>query len=123
MYRTHTLDKLRKDDVGTQVTLSGWVHRRRDHGGMIFIDLRDRYGLTQIVSDPSFNEESHAIMEDLRPEFVIKIVGTVRERPNGQANPDMLTGDIEVLIDSVEILNRSETPPFEIGQDKPVNEE
>jgi aspartyl-tRNA synthetase len=123
MYRTHTLDQLRKADVGTQVTLSGWVHRRRDHGGMIFIDLRDRYGLTQIVSDPSLNAESHALMEDLRPEFVIKIMGVVRERPNDQANADMLTGDIEVLIDSVEILNRSETPPFEIGQDKPVNEE
>ena len=123
MYRTHLLNQLRKENVGKSVTLSGWVHRRRDHGGMIFIDLRDRYGLTQIVSDPTHNEKAHALMENLRPEYVIKIDGVVRARPEGQANPNMETGEIEVLIDRVEILNESMTPPFEIDQDKPVNEE
>jgi len=123
MYRTHTLNQLRATDAGQTVTLSGWVHRRRDHGGMIFIDLRDRYGLTQIVSDPVNQPDAHVIMESLRPEFVIKVTGKVRLRPEGQSNPSMVTGEVEVLIDSVEILNKAVTPPFEIDQEKMVNEE
>jgi aspartyl-tRNA synthetase len=123
MYRTHTLNQLRLSEKGAQVTLSGWVNNRRDHGGLIFIDLRDRYGITQIVSDPSHNEDAHNLMDGLRSEYVVKVTGTVRPRPDGQANPNMETGEIEVLIDEVIVLNKSETPPFEIGQDKPVNEE
>jgi aspartyl-tRNA synthetase len=123
MYRTNTCDQLRASDVGTTVILSGWVHRRRDHGGLIFVDIRDRYGLTQVVSDPANNTESHSVMESLRSEFVVKVTGTVRLRPEGMANPNMETGEIEVLINEVEILNKSLTPPFEIDQDKNVNEE
>jgi len=123
MYRTHLLNELTKEHVGQSVTLSGWVHRRRDHGGLIFIDLRDRYGLTQIVSDPSANSDAHAIMEGLRSEYVVSVTGVVRERPAGQENDKMATGEIEVLIDSVRVLNAAKTPPFEIDQDKNVNEE
>jgi aspartyl-tRNA synthetase len=123
MYRTHTLDQLRAEHDGQQVTLSGWVHQRRDHGGLIFIVLRDRYGLTQIVSDPQNNNEVHNLMDSLRSEFVVKVTGTVRRRPEGMANPDMETGDIEVLVSEIEVLNKSKTPPFEIDQDKTVGED
>jgi aspartyl-tRNA synthetase len=123
MYRSHTLDQLRASDDGQSVTLSGWVHRRRDHGGLIFIDLRDRYGLTQIVSDPANNESAHAVMESVRSEYVLKITGTVRKRPEGMTNDTMETGDVEVLVDAVEILNEALTPPFEIDQDRQVGED
>ncbi len=123
MYRTHTLDKLRASNDGEKVTLSGWVHQRRDHGGLIFVVLRDRYGVTQTVSDPQNNADVHNTMDSLRSEYVVMITGTVRKRPEGMTNPDMETGEIEVLVDEVTILNKSETPPFEIDQDKPVGEE
>ena len=123
MYRTNTCGELTAKDEGKTVTLSGWVHRRRDHGGVIFIDLRDRYGLTQVVFDPEFHKESHAAAEDVRPEFVLKVSGEVRKRIEGQANQNMKTGEIEVYINEVEILNESKTPPFEIDQEKDVNEE
>lgn len=86
MFRTHTCNDLTLALDGQEVTLCGWVHRRRDHGGMIFIDLRDRYGLTQIVSDPKASEESHKIADEVRPEFVVKITGIVRSRPEGMRN-------------------------------------
>jgi aspartyl-tRNA synthetase len=123
MYRTHNCGQLRKSDDGKTVTLSGWVHRRRDHGELIFIDLRDRYGLTQIVFNPAENKEAHKIAEEARPEFVLKVTGTVGPRPAGSENKNMGTGDIEVRITDAEILNKSKTPPFEIDQDKEVNEE
>ena len=123
MYRTNTCRELTAKDEGKTVTLSGWVHRRRDHGGLIFIDLRDRYGLTQVVFDPKFNKESHATAEDVRPEYVLKVTGEVRKRIEGQANPNMKTGEIEIYINEIEILNESKTPPFEIDQEKDVNEE
>lgn len=123
MYRTHLLNQLRDRDVGQKVTLSGWVHRRRDHGGLIFVDLRDFYGLTQVVTDPEHNKEAHENLDAVRPEFVVRIEGTVRKRPDGMTNSDMDTGAIEVLVDEVEILNKAKTPPFEVDQDKPVNEE
>jgi aspartyl-tRNA synthetase len=123
MYRTHKCNELKKSDTKSTVTLSGWIHRRRDHGELIFIDLRDRYGLTQIVFDPSENKEVHALAEKMRPEWVIKVTGVVRERPNDQANPNMESGEIEVLISEVGILNESKTPPFEIDQDKHIGEE
>ncbi|MBU0578303.1 aspartate--tRNA ligase [Patescibacteria group bacterium] len=123
MYRTNTCGQLTAKDEGKTVTLSGWVHRRRDHGGVIFIDLRDRYGLTQIVFDPEFHKESHAIAEGVRSEYVLKVTGEVRKRIEGQENKNMETGAIEVYINEIEVLNESKTPPFEIDQEKPVNEE
>lgn len=123
MYRTHTCGDLRLSDKGKTVTLSGWVHRRRDHGGIIFIDLRDRYGLTQIVFDPKVNDEAWKTADSVRPEFVLKVKGEVRKRIEGQDNKNLSTGEIEVYIDEIEILNQSKTPPFEIDQEKAVNEE
>lgn len=123
MLRTHTCGELRKSDNTNEVTLCGWVHRRRDHGGIIFIDLRDRYGLTQIVFDPEESGEAHHIGETIRSEYVIKVTGHVRPRLEGMENKNMDTGDIEVLISHVEILNTSETPPFEIDQEKDVRED
>ena len=123
MYRTHTCGELRASHDSKTVTLSGWVHRRRDHGELIFIDLRDRYGLTQIVFDPALNKEAHALAETVRPEYVLKVTGTVGVRPTGQQNKDLATGEIEVRISEIDILNKAKTPPFEIDQNKEVNEE
>jgi aspartyl-tRNA synthetase len=123
MYRTHTCNDLNLSNVGQTVTLSGWVHRRRDHGGIIFIDLRDRYGLTQIVFDPEFDQSALEVADKVRPEYVLKVTGEVRKRLEGQDNANMATGEIEVYIKQIEILNTAKTPPFEIDQDKPVNEE
>ena len=123
MYRTHTCNELRLSDQGKSVTLSGWVHRRRDHGGLIFIDLRDHYGLTQIVFDPAFNKESWKTAEGLRSEYVLQVTGDVKKRINGQTNSKMKTGEIEIYINKIKILNKSKTPPFEIDQEKKVGEE
>jgi aspartyl-tRNA synthetase len=123
MFRTFTCGELTDKNVGEEVVLSGWVHRRRDHGGVIFIDLRDRYGLTQIVSDPVNFKEVHELMDGARPEYVLKIKGKVGLRPGNNANTNMPTGMIEVLVTEAEILNESLTPPFEIDQDKDVSEE
>src|SRR3989338_2265910 len=123
MYRTHTCDQIRDTHQGQSVTLAGWVHRRRDHGGLIFVDLRDRYGLTQIVSDPRNDETMHAVMDAVRSEYVIQVTGTVRLRPDGMENAGMDTGKVELLVSEVKILNEALTPPFEIDQEKTVNEE
>lgn len=123
MQRTHRNDQLTAKNIGETVTLTGWVHHRRDHGGMIFIDLRDRYGLTQIVTDPTKEKTAHDIADEVRPEFVIRVTGEVRSRPEGQANPNLATGEIEVLIKHFEIVNRAKTPPFEIDHETGVNEE
>lgn len=123
MYRTHTCGELTAAQKGEKVTLSGWVNRRRDHGGLIFIDLRDRYGITQVVFDPSNDKDSHTIADDVRPEFVLKIEGVVRMRPKDQENPKMATGEIEILGDGIEIFSRAKTPPFEVDSDKPVGED
>ena len=96
------------------VTLFGWVHRRRDHGGVIFIDMRDREGLVQIVCDPD-NEVAFQSAEEIRNEFVLKIIGLVRHRPKGTVNTNLTSGEIEVLTQSIEILNTSKTPPFHDG--------
>lgn len=122
MHRTHTCGELRKSHEGKSVTLAGWVHRRRDHGGLIFIDLRDRYGITQIVSDPK-NSALHATATSLRSEFVVQFTGKVRLRPKENINTDHATGEIEILAEQLEILNSSKTPPFEIDIEKDVNEE
>lgn len=116
--RSHTCGELRKKDIQTIVTLSGWVNRRRDHGGLIFIDLRDRFGLTQLVFDPNKAPLAHAQAESLRPEWVITIKGIVIARAEGMTNPKLETGDIEVVIQEMEILSKSKTPPFSICDDQ-----
>jgi aspartyl-tRNA synthetase len=100
----------------------GWVHRRRDHGGVIFVDLRDREGLVQVVFNPDTSPDSHAEAHKIRSEFVLAIRGRVRRRPEGMENPDLLTGKIEVLVEELEILNESKTPPFMLNEDMEVSE-
>lgn len=120
--RTHKCGELNTQHLDSSVQLCGWVHRRRDHGGVIFIDLRDRSGLVQIVFDPDY-AETFALAESVRSEYVLKIQGKVRHRPEGTVNPKMFTGEIEILVNQLEVLNESETPPFPIESDIEVNEE
>lgn len=122
MLRSHTCGELTGKADGQEVTLCGWVHRRRDHGGLIFIDLRDKYGFTQIVIDPE-NADIFKIAETVRPEWVLKITGKVRKRLEGAERDDNPTGEIEVLVMEMKVLNQAKTPPFEIDQDKDVGEE
>ncbi len=122
MLRTHTCGELTAQQLKKTVTLAGWVHRRRDHGGLIFIDLRDRYGLTQVVVDPQ-QTAAFAIAETIRPEWVVQISGMVRRRPAGTVNRALPTGSVEVLAEAVTVLGRAKTPPFEIEHDSEVNEE
>jgi len=110
-------------DAKKEATLCGWVHSRRDHGGVIFIDLRDRYGLTQIVFNPTFHQEAHAEAEKLKREDVLRVRGEVHPRAKGMANPNLDTGEIEVFISHLEILNHAETPPLEIDDNKEASEE
>lgn len=114
--RTHTCGELREDHVNIDAVLTGWVSRIRDHGGVTFIDLRDRYGTTQIVFNPACGEELHKLAQDLRPEYVIAVKGAVSHRPEGTVNPDMKTGKIELMAHELHILNRAELPPFEITE-------
>lgn len=119
--RTHTCGQLRIKDVASTVNLSGWVHSVRDHGGLLFIDLRDRYGLTQVVFNPDRGGTFYETARQLRNEFVVSLRGNVCSRPPGTVNPNLDTGEIEVYADTVEILNRSETPPFEIADENNVS--
>jgi len=121
--RTHHCGQLRLDDVGKQVVLAGWVRSYRDHGNLVFIDLRDREGLTQLVFDPQTQKEVHRISRDLRCEWVIAASGTVRPRGEGLENPKLATGQIEVVIDRLEILNRAKTPVFDLEEAEKVHEE
>lgn len=123
MLRTNTCGELRIKHDKEQVTLCGWVQSRRDHGGIIFIDLRDRYGLTQVVFDPNNNSNTHKLAESLGREFIIKVSGYVRPRGEGLTNPKLETGEIEVLVDKAEILSIAETPPLEIADKMQVNED
>ena len=123
MMKTHTCGELREKDAGTPVSLAGWVNRRRDQGGLIFIDLRDRWGITQVVVDLELAPEAHAIADSARNEYVLKVVGNVRIRPEGTANPDLPTGDIDIVADEIVILNQSLTPPFYINRDEGVVDE
>lgn len=120
--RSHYCGHLNESHVGQTVTLCGWVHRRRDHGGVIFIDLRDREGLAQVVVDPD-REEAFPLAESVRSEFVLRITGRVRNRPEGTENPNLSSGQVEVLVDELEILNHAETPPFVIEDGSNVNED
>ena len=114
---------LTKNDIGKEVKLAGWVLRRRDHGGVIFVDLRDRTGFAQIVFNPQVNEEAHNKAQDLRSEFVISVVGKVRARSEEMINPKISTGEIEVMVEKLELLNTSETLPFMLEDDIDTNEE
>lgn len=123
MLRTHTCGDLRDSDNGTTVTLCGWNQSRRDHGGKIFIDIRDRYGLTQLVFDPSIHQASHEAAEGLRREDVIQATGEVRLRGEGLENPNLDTGKVEVVVKELVILNKAETPPIEVDDHKPAGED
>ena len=114
---------LTKNDIGKEVKLAGWVLRRRDHGGVIFVDLRDRTGFAQIVFNPQVNEEAHNKAQDLRSEYVISVEGKVRARSEDMINPKIPTGEIEVMVEKLELLNVSETPPFMLEDDIDTNEE
>ena len=116
--RSHKLSELRIEDINKTVNLSGWVHRRRDHGGLIFIDLRDKYGITQVVFDPKVNEKAHSEAHKLRSEWVISLEGKVISRAEGMANPKMKTGEIEIEVESLQILSEAKTPPFSISDEE-----
>ena len=122
MKRTATCGELRVDRAGEEVILNGWVHRRRDHGGLIFIDLRDRYGITQVVFSPKRSPEAHVTGQELRAEYVIAVRGTVAERPPGTLNPELATGEVELQAARLEVLAESETPPFYINEEVAVDE-
>ncbi len=121
--RTHTCGELREQNIDEKVVLNGWVDNRRDLGGVIFIDLRDRYGVTQVVFEPNYNPEAHESAKDLRTEYVISIEGKVRKRPEGTENPTIPTGFVDVMVDKLIILNKAKTPPFQIKDNIDVNEE
>ena len=120
--RSHYCGQINASNIDQTVTLCGWVHRRRDHGGVIFVDLRDREGLAQVVIDPD-THEAFALAERVRNEFVLKVTGRVRRRPEGTENPSLPSGEVEVLCSELEILNHAETPPFVIEDDSDVNED
>src|SRR5262245_41306326 len=109
--RTHDCGALRASDTGKRAVLYGWVHARRDLGGCVFIDLRDRGGLTQVVFEPTTGTEEHALASELRREFCVGVAGLVRER-GGHKNPNLDTGDIEMAADTLTIFSAAETPPF-----------
>ena len=121
--RTHTCGDLREADIGQNVVLNGWVAIRRDLGGVTFVELRDRYGITQIVFEPTYNADAHDQAKKLRSEFVVSIEGRVRKRPEGTENNSIPTGQIDVMVDKLIILNQAETPPFPIEDNIDVNED
>ncbi|MEW5757271.1 MAG: aspartate--tRNA ligase [Pseudomonadota bacterium] len=119
--RSHYCGLVNESLVGQEVHVCGWAHRRRDHGGVIFIDLRDREGLVQVVFDPD-NRETFALAERVRSEYVLRVTGKVRTRPEGTVNPDLRSGQIEILATHLELLNRAETPPFQIDEEEIAEE-
>ena len=122
MLKSHACGELRAEHAGQQVTLAGWVHRRRDHGGLTFLDLRDRSGVVQTVAIPEISAESHAAAAEVRPEWVLQVAGLVRLRPQGMRNPDLATGEVEVEIRDLKVLNPARTPPFLINEESEVDE-
>ncbi|MFA6471423.1 MAG: aspartate--tRNA ligase [Candidatus Latescibacterota bacterium] len=121
--RTNNNGELRLSDIGKEIILSGWVHRRRDHGGLIFVDLRDRWGLTQVVFNPERDPKAHAMAEHIRSEWVISVHGKVAARMEGMANPKLSTGEIEILCDDIEVLSKSLPVPFPLDEYKDIGEE
>ena len=122
MLKSHSCGELRKNHAGVKVTLAGWVDRRRDHGGLIFIDLRDREGIVQVVFNPEISKTCHEIAGEMHNEYVVRVSGEVARRPPGTENPKLPTGEIEVIVHNTEILNPSKTPPFYINEDTEVEE-
>ena len=122
MLKSHNCGELRKTHAGQKVTLAGWVHRRRDHGGKVFIDLRDREGIVQVVFNPQVSQEAYQVAGSLRGEYVIQVTGEVSPRPEGTENRKLATGDVEVVAKEAVILNPSKTPPFYISEDEDVEE-
>ena len=123
MYRTHTCGELRASHAGQTITLSGWVHRRRDHGGVAFFDLRDRSGLVQVTINPDLPKESLDLVTNVRMEWVLQIEGIVQLRPDGMQNPKMETGEIEIIAREVKVLNPAKTPPFMVSGDNDLADE
>jgi aspartyl-tRNA synthetase len=121
--RTHTCGDLRENNIGENVVLNGWVANRRDLGGVIFIELRDRYGITQVVFEPSYNSDAHEHAKKLRSEYVISVEGKVRKRPEGTENLELATGMIDMMVDKLIILNQAETPPFPIDDNVDASED
>jgi aspartyl-tRNA synthetase len=122
MYKSVNCGELRVEHVGREVTLAGWVDRWRDHGGVIFLDLRDRWGVVQVTANPALSAEAHKTAAEVRNEFVVQIGGIVRRRPSGMENPNLATGEVEVEARTVTVLNPALTPPFNINEDAPVDE-
>ncbi len=122
MLKTIPCGDLRTEHQGQTVTLAGWVHRRRDHGGLVFIDLRDSRGLAQVVFNPADAPDAHREAEQLRGEWVVQVTGKVQRRPEGTANPALATGEVEVTASALHVLNPAKTPPFEVNEDAPVDE-
>jgi aspartyl-tRNA synthetase len=122
-FRTYTCGELTEKDLNKEVTLVGWVKSSRDHGGLVFIDLRDRYGITQIVFEPTKDKELHSMADSLRREDVIQISGEVRNRPENMSNPKLITGKIEIIVSKLEVLNKAETPPIEVEDNIEYGEE
>ena len=122
MLKSHNCGELRSEHIGKEVTLAGWVHRRRDHGGLIFIDLRDRSGLVQVVFNPEVAPAAHEIATGFRNEYVVLVKGKVARRPAGTENPKLPSGEVEIIVDSTVIFNTSKTPPFYINEDVEIDE-
>ncbi|MCM8820771.1 MAG: OB-fold nucleic acid binding domain-containing protein, partial [Candidatus Omnitrophica bacterium] len=123
MMRTHRCGELNKNYVGKKVILCGWVNSIRDHGGVIFFDIRDRYGITQIVCSPeNFKEDEFARIKSIRDEWVVRVEGIVRERPPDTVNPKISTGEVEVVSEKIDILNTSLPLPFEISEIEKIEE-
>ena len=123
MNKTHTCGELRATHAGQEVTLAGWVHRRRDHGGVIFLDLRDRYGIVQVTVNPNLSKETLEAVSNVRMEWVLQITGNVQKRPAGMQNPKMQTGEVEVIAKSIQVLNRAKTLPFLVSGENDLPDE
>jgi aspartyl-tRNA synthetase len=123
MYRTHNCGELRASHAGQTVMLAGWVHRRRDHGGVVFIDLRDRYGLTQVVFNPDLPKETLDLLSDVRAEWVLQVTGLAHKRPEGMTNPNMPTGEVEIIAGEIVVLNQAKPTPLIVNRESDENED